>query len=61
MLGRIWKSKWTIFLKQKIIHWKAALSMICSHNFGQGNFFIALDYTDQVRTMKDSVCVIFLI
>lgn len=54
MLGRICKSKGEIFLKQKITHWKAALSVMCSRFFGQGNFFIPLDYTDQVRTMKDS-------
>lgn len=42
-----------MFLKQKIIYWKATLTMMCSHNFGQGNFFIASDCTDQVRTMKD--------
>lgn len=61
MLGRICKSKGTIFLRQKITHWKAELFVISSHNFGKGNFFIPLDYTDQVRKMKDSKCLCHLL
>lgn len=55
-VGKYLQIKGHMFLKQKIIYWKAALTVICSHDFGQGNFFIASDCTDQIRTMKDSEC-----
>lgn len=39
ILGIICKSKRKFFLKQKIIHWRASLSVIWSHYFGQTLYY----------------------